>query len=292
MTTRGRRWTTPTGQLHDRIDPELRGRDASGLLIVWLDELQALIDSIHAPTWVTGRTVSALHHFDGYQLAPPFQLLMERGHNVTRAGHVIHTTTDLPLIDREHIGGMAVVSPTRALLSIAATDSAARVTAALDGALRDGKTTEDFLHRRIGELRRSGRPGISPLLAVMAGAEVTRGGHSWLEREFLRLMAAARLPRPGTQRVLGRRKDAFIRVDFRWPDTPVVVEVLGYGSHRTRQQLMVDTERMNRLQLLGFQVLQFTYPHVVDDPDEVVAMVVAALTPHLGHPAPSPRATA
>jgi hypothetical protein len=90
-----------------------------------------------------------------------------------------------------------VTSPTRTLIDIAAHEAPARLSAALDGALRDGLTSEDHLHRRIAALRTKGRYGIPSLLDVLAGQEVTRGGHSWLEREFLGLAAAAGLPRTG-----------------------------------------------------------------------------------------------
>jgi len=288
MAGSARRWTASTGQLVDPLDVELRGRDSSGLPITWLDELRALIAGIDAPVWATGGTSAALNHLDGFHLRPPFFLVLERGRNVTRVGHVIQTMTSIPPIDREEYAGIPTLSPTRTLLVLAATEPPQRLTAALDGALRDGKTTEDFLHRRIGELRRSGRPGITAMLSVLAGSEVTRGGQSWLERRFLELVAAAGLPRPRTQQVLGRRRHVLIRVDFQFANTPIVVEVLGYEAHRSRTQLIADTERMNRLQLLGYQVLQFTYSHVVDDPDEVIATLGNALRPHLARPVWTP----
>ena len=282
MTGSARRTPRATGQLDD---VELRGRDASGRLLIHLERLHGLVVGIGRPAWATGPTAAALHGFDGFVLAPPFHLVLERGRNIARVGHAIHTTLDLPLIDRCAVAGIPSVTPTRALLSIAPDASLPILTAALDGALRDGLTSEDFLHRRLGELRRSGRPGITPLLAAIGGSEVARGGHSWLEREFLRLMANAGLPRPATQQVLGRRRDHIIRVDCRFDGTPVVVELLGYRFHRSRRQMAIDVERTNRLQLLGLQVLQFTYPHVVDDPREVVATVRAALRPWRRAPA-------
>ena len=80
--------------------------------------------------------------------------------------------------------GVPVTSPTRTLIDLAAHETPARLAAALDGALRDGLTNEDLLHRRIAALRGKGRYGVPVLLDVLAGNEVTRGGHSWLEREY------------------------------------------------------------------------------------------------------------
>jgi very-short-patch-repair endonuclease len=147
---------------------------------------------------------------------------------------------------------------------LAATESSARLTAALDSALRDGGTSEDFAHRRITALRAQGRSGPAQLLRALEGHEITRGGQSWLEREFLRLIDHEGIPRPDTQQVLGRRGDRLIRVDCHFPGTNLVVELLGYRWHRSRMQMQVDSERVNALQLAGFVVLQFTYADVVN----------------------------
>jgi very-short-patch-repair endonuclease len=274
MTTPGRLTATATGQL----PREFRGRDTSGLPPHHLAGSAELVDSLDIPSWLAGPTGAALHHFDGYALRPPFHLTIERGHNVRRIGHVIHTTDTLPLIDRAWAHGLPVLSPARTLLHLASLDSPERVTAALDSALRDGLVSEDFLHRRIAALRKSGRSGVRPLLRIIEGSEITRGGHSWLEREFLRLVALAGLPRPEPQQVLGRRRDRLIRVDCHFPGTRLVVELLGYRFHRTPQQMLVDAERLNRLQLDGFVVLQFTYRQVVEEPDRVAAHVREALS--------------
>ena len=103
------------------------------------------------------------------------------------------------------------------------------------------------MHRRIVALRSSGRFGIPRLLDAVEGVDATRGGHSFLEREYLRLLSGAGLPLPTTQAVLTRAGDHLVRVDFRFEGTPVVVEVLGYHSHHTKEQLRRDTERMNAL---------------------------------------------
>ena len=194
----------------------------------------------------------------------------------------MHTTIELDPIDRETVFGVPSVSPTRALLALAGMIDHERLTVALDGALRDGLTSEDFIHRRIGVLRTQGRYGIPKLLDVLDGSEVVRGGHSWLEREVLRLIAGAGLPRPTTQAYVSQRRGRLIRVDFRWEGTPVVLEALGYRWHRTGAQMSADAARMNRLLLDSFLPFQVTYRSVVEDPANVVATIVEALAPYLG----------
>ena len=242
-----------------------------------LAELLALVLDIGEPCWVAGPSAAALHGFDEFRLRRPFHIVIPRGRFMTRHIAVIRTSTELPPIDCERIGILPVLSPTRALLDLAAWETRERLTIAVDSALRDGKTTEDMLIRRIVSLRSRGRRGLPKLVAVLEGCEATKGGHSWLEREFLRLSAAAHLPRPQTQRILARAGDRLVRVDCHYPNTRVVVELLGYKWHRTKEQLRRDTERMNALLLEGYLPLQFTTIQLVEEPDTVMATVTATL---------------
>ena len=265
-------------------DRQLRGRVQSG----FLDQvgpntfrsptvrhsaqaaLVALLLDIGEPCWASGPTAAALHGFDGFTLRPPFHVTILRGRDVTRVGHRVHTTIDLPLIDRAHVDGIPVTSGARTLIELARTTDAARLTAALDSGLRDGHFSEDLLHRRIAALRTKGRYGTPKLLEVIEGGELTRGAQSWLEREFLRLVAGAGLPRPECQQVLARAGSRLVRVDCRFPGTNIVVELLGYRFHRTKAQLARDAERLNALILGGFAPFQFTYDQVVSFPMVVI----------------------
>lgn len=224
-----------------------------------------------------GPTAAALHGFDGFVLRPPFHVLIPHRVGTTRPGHRVHTTTELPLIDRATVGRIPVTAGARTVIDLARSEPTDRLTLALDSGLRDGRFNESLLHRRIVALRGSGRNGIRRLLDVIDGCEVARGGHSWLEREFLRLMADAGLPRPETQVVLARTGTRSVRVDARFPGTPVVVELLGYRFHRTPAQLRGDSERLNALLLDGFVPLQFTYDQVVERPEFVIRDVDRAV---------------
>lgn len=240
-------------------------------------DLLALVLDLGGAAVASGPTAAALHGFDGFRLRPPFHVTVPRGRHPRRPAHHIHSTSALERIDRTEVDGIPVLSPTRTLIDLAASCGPQQLVAALDGALRDGGTSEGFLHRRVVALRGSGRVGIGALVAALDGVTVGRGGHSWLEREFLRLAHQAGLPRPATQQTLSRRGDRLVRVDCWFEGTPVVVELLGYRWHRTRQQLQVDAERMNRLLLDGYLPLQLTYVDVVEHPARSIDLVRAAL---------------
>jgi len=275
MANLDRPWTSADGQLDD----ELRNRDLSGFQSTRLAELTALVHSIGTPAWVCGPTGAALHRLDGSRLAAPYHVAIPRGRHVNRIGHVIHTVVEFPPIDCETAQDLPVFAPTRILIDLARTAADEELTSALESALRDGLTSEDHLHRRISALRSPGRHGIPRLLRLLEAHEL-RGTQSWLEREYLRLITDAGLPRPTAQQILGQRSGALIRLDFHFPGTPVVVEVLGYRWHRTTVQMSIDAERVTRLTLDGKVVAQFTYAHVTKAPEYVVATTAEALMPY------------
>ena len=193
-------------------------------------------------------TAAALHGFDGFPLRAPFHLTLLRDRNVRRLGAIIQTTLTLPLIDRAASRGLGVTSAARTIIDLARVERSAQPsTRAVDRHSASGLISEDLLHRRISALRSKGRFGIPELPDVLAGAEVTRGGHSWLERHVLRLIAEAGLPASMTQQVLTRAGDRLVCVDLRFPGTMVVVELLGYRFHCSKAQLANDVARLNAL---------------------------------------------
>jgi len=255
---------------HVLRSPFVERTDLGDLCAVVLDAGEGAVAS--------GPTAAAIHGFDGVALHPPFHVTVPRGRFVDRPPHVFHTTIVLPPSDRTLIQGIPVLTPVRTMIDLSRFLRPARLTAALDGGLRDRKFTEDLLHTRIAELRSSGRHGIPKLLDAIEGVEATRGGHSWLERRFLQICAAHSLPRPETQQVMAGSKGRLVRVDFRFPGTRVVGEVLGYRWHRgNRAQFCRDVERMNALIRQGLMPMQFTYDHVTLEEAWVVSELVAAL---------------
>ena len=103
------------------------------------------------------------------------------------------------------------------------------------------------------------------------------GGESWLERETLRLLRAARIAPPKTQVVFRRDRRTLARVDLFWPDANLVVEVAGHGTHASRIQRQRDAQRITELTLLGLRVFTFTYEDIVGRPDWVLDTVREAL---------------
>ena len=245
-----------------------------------LDELTAIVERAGSPFWIAGDTLAALYGIDGYTLAHPYTFAVPRGRAPHVHGHHVQRLRDVSRLDQATALDLPALSATRLLIESATHKDATQLTVMLDCLLRDGFTSEDFLHRRIVELRRKGRPGLDRLLAVLEGAERIRGGHSYLERAFLEEVARMGLPRPEMQQVLARRGDTLVRVDCRFPGTDIVVELLGYRWHRTQEQMQTDAARVNALQLAGFDVYQFTCDDVTLRTPLLVD-TMAALAPRL-----------
>jgi hypothetical protein len=184
VTSVSRRLATADGQQHDVL---LRSRDLSGIRsrgnspLIYarnLLELRELIYSVGPPCWAYGPTAGALERFDGFHLEPPFELVVPRERSVNRIGHVIHRSRDISRLDMAEVDGVPTMSATRTIIDLAGSESRERLAGAIDSALRDRLTSEDFLHSRIVELRCRGRAGLAGLVSVLEGNEVTRGGRA------------------------------------------------------------------------------------------------------------------
>lgn len=192
----------------------------------------------------------------------------------------VHTTTWLPPDDLIVIDGIACTSMARTLMGLAALTPDLPldvVRGAVDESIRLSLASDRWLWWRLEKLRCRGRNGVSAfesILATRAGGAITE---SWLEREFLRVLAEAGVPLPTCQARIGAKGAFVARVDFEYPGTDVVIEVTGASGHSTAAQRAADARRRNQLGRAGRCVLEFTYEQVVAQPAMVVADVLGAL---------------
>jgi very-short-patch-repair endonuclease len=97
---------------------------------------------------------------------------------------------------------------------------------------------------------------------------------SELERAFLRLLRAAGLPLPVTNRPASGRY-----VDCRWSQHRLTVELDSYRYHNTRHAWERDRRREREAYARGDQFRRFTYEDVTKRPEEVLAELRPLLTP-------------
>jgi very-short-patch-repair endonuclease len=100
---------------------------------------------------------------------------------------------------------------------------------------------------------------------------------SELERRFLELLRAAGLPLP----IMNRRAGGH-RVDCRWPEYGLTVELDSYRFHNTRKAWEDDRRREREARARGDDFRRYTYADVFEDPRAMLDELREALaTPKL-----------
>ena len=87
-----------------------------------------------------------------------------------------------------------------------------------------------------------------------------------LERGFLNLLRRAGLPLPVTNRRAGSR-----RVDCRWPQVRLTVELDGYRYHTSRHAWERDRQREREARARGDEFRRYTWADVYEEPAATVA---------------------
>lgn len=227
------------------------------------------------------RTAGRLHPLHGFERIDLVEVTVTRDrHHGRHPLALVHTSTNLPSDDVVHIGPIPCTGVARTFLGLAALAPKVpveRIRTALDVAARDGLVSDAWLWWRLEQLRCRGRNGVRVLEEILQRRQHLGPTESWLEHRFLELLEAHGLPLPTVQRRIRRRGSFVARVDARYDDRAIIVELDGHASHSTREQTDHDERRRNELTLAGNAVLVFTYDHVVGDPAYVLRTVGDAL---------------
>ena len=120
--------------------------------------------------------------------------------------------------------------------------------------------------------RRPNVRGAAKLRRVLRGdVHVTL---SRLEDRFLELLAEDQLPLPKTNRPAGGH-----RVDCRWDDPPLTVELDGYRYHSSRHAWEQDRRREREARARGDEFRRYTYGDVFEEPRLMLAELRGLLRP-------------
>lgn len=117
--------------------------------------------------------------------------------------------------------------------------------------------------------------GAATLRRVLSGE--ARIALSKLERRVLRLVRQGGLPLPRTNKPAGGR-----RVDCRWAEQGLTVEIDSYRYHRSRHAWEQDRRRERQARARGDDFRRFTHDDVLDRPHQFVRELRAALSGHHG----------
>jgi very-short-patch-repair endonuclease len=130
--------------------------------------------------------------------------------------------------------------------------------------------------------RRPNRPGAGTLRQILRGD--VRVTLSKLEARFLERLREGRIELPHTNCMAGGR-----RVDCRWPDKRLTVELDGYRYHRSRHSWEQDRRREREARARGDEFRRYSYGDVFEYPALMLAELRALLplagsTPPRRHP--------
>lgn len=261
------------GSVH-RLGPQVYRM--AGVPRTWRGDLSAGLQGLGPDAVVSHRAAAKLHGFDRFGWNELEFTVKRRRRGAFFLDATIHTSLVLPVSDIVEVDGLRTTHPIRTVIDLAALRiREERLEAAVDSTVRLGLATLDDIARRLQQLRGKGRRGVRRLDRVL----VTSGGHTFLERAFLKLVHDAGLPRPIPQ-VEHRRDGVHIaRVDFLFPEHGVVVEVSGGRGHSSAADRAKDARRRNELQRLGRLVLEFTYEDLMNRRPYVLHTLRTALTP-------------
>jgi very-short-patch-repair endonuclease len=152
--------------------------------------------------------------------------------------------------------GIPVTSVARTLVDVAAQSTINELARAFHEAGVIHRTTPAQVKTVLA--RRPSSPGARSVRAIMLGeVNVTL---SQLEAAFLRVLRDAGLPLPQTNRPAGGR-----RVDCRWPEYRVTVELDSYQFHNSRHSWEQDRRREREARARGDEFRRYTWHDVVED---------------------------
>jgi very-short-patch-repair endonuclease len=167
-----------------------------------------------------------------------------------------------PLADATAWRGIPVTTVPRTLVDLAAVLRAADLARACHEAGVLHRTTPGQVEAVLA--RRPTSAGSRELRAVLRGE--TPVSLSPLESRFLALVRDAGLPLPRTNRPAGTR-----RVDCRWPDHGLTVELDSYRFHNSRHSWEQDRRREREARARGDELLRYTYGDVFERPGAMLA---------------------
>jgi predicted transcriptional regulator of viral defense system len=195
-----------------------------------------------------------------------------------RDGIRVHSGATLATHDRTVIDSIPCTSLARTLLDVADDATRREVERAIDRAeqqqVLDMRALDDVLARA------DGRRGAKLLRAVLAehraGSTLTR---SELEEAFLAICRAVGLPPEAVNAWIPFPDGGGAEADFLWRAEHLIVEVDGRDVHTTRRAFDSDRRRDQRLMLLGWRVVRFTWRQVMFEPAYVAETLRGLLEP-------------
>jgi very-short-patch-repair endonuclease len=249
----------------------LAGAPVEGLgPTLWTSHLHVGLDSV-----VAGRSALALHGWPGLRPGAP-TLAVPAGSHRRAEGIDIRQVTDLAPEHVVRIDGLPVTSVARTLVDLAGEVSAPRLDHLLDHAVLTRLVTVAELGELVGQLRRPGKAGLTPMAAALGrrlpGPGIEQGR---LERRLTEVVrragigdGVAQFPHPG-------RVDSRELADRAWPEAMLLVEADGRTWHDRQTAFTIDRRRDREAAVAGWVTVRFTWQDLWDGIEQSAAQLRA-----------------
>lgn len=190
----------------------------------------------------------------------------------------VHESRDLRDRHITTVAGIPTTRPARTLVDVAGTRPWL-AESMLGTGIRRRVFELDDVALFVDEVARRGRRGVGVVRPLIEARRSWDGiSESELEDEFRRVLDRHALPQPTAQLVVADSNGRFVaRADFAYSSHRLIIELDGEAYHMDRQAFRHDRSRQNRLELLGWRVLRYTWWDLTEDESRVVAEIRAAL---------------
>lgn len=205
-------------------------------------------------------------------------LVVPHGWHHRQDGVRVHQTRKLSPVDRSSVDGLAVTTPARTLVDLAARTPTDRFRWLTEHAIKEGIVSASALRACITQFNRSARPGVARAFETVESLFDEPVGRSELEYRFARVIGEA-----GLQGVVEQFTPPWYDgvsgiVDFAVPTQRIVIEVDGRRWHSLTQEMDNDRRRDRKAALHDWVVIRFTWDEVVHRSSEVVSGLRALIT--------------
>lgn len=239
----------------------------------WERQLAAAILS-RPRAYVAGTSAACLLGFRGFRRGRPTIIVPENANARLTIGRVIRSRhfDSIATVER---AGFTVTSAAETLMTLARDMSIDDLEAALEDALLAGQV--HIAELKVVLEREEGAPwaGVMGKLVLDHSADAPTPESSYLEALLEKLLSNSPMPAvlrefPFSVRGVPARVDVYI------PGWELVVEADGRAWHGRMRDQEADRRRDAGLAAQGIQVIRLTYRMITEDPDDCLAMILAA----------------
>jgi hypothetical protein len=242
-------------------------------------EAEVIAACLHLDAVASHRTAARLWDLDGIRWSGvEVTQSAKRPAGRQRPGLVLHESTQMHLAERTLRSGIPATGVGRTLLDAAGVVPFSQLEHAFDSVLRRKLATAEQLWAVLYAHAARGRNGTQRyrlLLQTRLGDGPTPD--SLFNRGIARLLAEAGLPGAQLEYPVFNGDREVARVDLAWPEAMLAIEGDSITHHFDHVSFQRDRTKRNELQLLGWQVLAFTWQDFTRRPTWLVRTVRRAL---------------